>query len=248
MSAPRNKLKLIQKRINTLLTEVEISNAAHCGVKGRSHYSHAAIHSGSKCLFQLDVEDFYPNISHYRVFHLFRHELKCSEEVAGILTRLCTVNGQIPQGAPTSTTLANLVCRKLDARFTGLSKKHSIQYSRYNDDLTFSGDKIPNSFKEKVREIVTQSGFPLNTEKESTAMKSEPQVVTGLSVNRRFPRVPRKTRREWRQQKHIFERFTAKRLSINEEEKQRRSFLGKAAYLAYINKKRHRKDSFEGSG
>lgn len=248
ITTPKRKLKRVQKRVNRLLTEIRLSQAAHCGVKKRSNYTHAKVHAGNKVVFQLDIKDFYPSISHYRIYHMFRNELECSKEVANLLTKLCTINGSVPQGAPTSTTIANLICRKLDDRLIGLAENYSTKYSRFNDDFAFSGSLIPESFKEKVRDIVTQQGYELNVAKEITAKASQPQIVTGLNINRKLPRVPKKIRMMWRREKYVLEKYGSNELPQSDYEKRKRSLIGKANYLAFINRKKSKADTFQGDG
>jgi len=93
-----------------------------------------------------------------------------------------------------STDIANLVCRKIDRRIEGLAPLFNTSYTRFVDDITFSGDYIPNSFIKMVKQIIAQSGYKLNSDKELLCGKHQSQVVTGLTVNRKKPKVPKKVR------------------------------------------------------
>jgi RNA-directed DNA polymerase len=231
---PKPELKTIQKAIHRLLMGVRLANCSHGGVKGRSNLTNAGIHAGKKWILNLDFKSFFPNVSYLRVYKLFCKELGCSPDVGSLLTRLCTFNGAIPQGAPTSTDIANLVCRNLDQRLMGLSAKYGNDYSRFVDDLTFSAQLIPYSFINKVKEIISKNGFKLNLEKESLCGRHQPQIVTGLSVNRKRPSVPRETQRRYRAEKHIFEKYESGGMEAELLSKKSQQIKGKINYIKYI--------------
>jgi RNA-directed DNA polymerase len=235
ISAPTRRLKRIQRAIHKLLMEIELPNCVHYGRIGRSNLTNARVHSGKKWVYGLDFRAFFPSISHHFVYNMFRQELNCTPVVSSILTRLCTFQGQVPQGGSMSTDIANIVCRKLDKRLENLGLRYGIQYSIYCDDLNFSGHRIPRSFRKKVKEIVGQYPFSLNPDKESLSGRHRPQVVTGLTVNRKRPHVPRKKRREWRKEKHIFEKHESGSLSETERLNRQQRLRGKTAYLNYVN-------------
>lgn len=235
ISSPKPRLKRIQRAVHELLLEIRVHNCAHCGIKARSNLSNANLHCGKRYLFNLDFKNFFPSISNHRVYHLFRHELNCSPEVSYLLTRISTLSSQVPQGAPMSMDIANLVCRRLDTRLEGLAKRYKITYTRHCDDLSFSGIAIPEVFIAKVKEIISQIGFGLNPEKESLCGQHQPQIVTGLSVNRKRPHVPRKTSRQWRKEKHVFDKYESKTLPTVLQLKRFQQIQGKTNYLNYIN-------------
>ena len=134
-----------------------------------------------------------------------------------------------------STDIANLVCRRLDNRLKGLAAGYGLEYTRYNDDLTFSGDFIPASFKRKVKKIVGQGSFSLHPEKQYLRGRHQHRIVTGLSVNRKQPRVPREKRRQWRKDEHIFDNFESENLPEMLRVKEEQKIQGRKAYLDYIN-------------
>lgn len=227
-------LKRIQRAIHRLLTEIYLPEYVHGGVKAKSNYTNAEVHCKKDLLLKLDLEKYFPSISHHRVYGLFLHELKCSREVACLLTKLCTVKGQVPQGASTSIDIANLVFRKTDYRLKGLASKFGFEYTRFVDDLTFSGKNISRRFIDIVKSIVSDSGFRLNDAKEELRAKHQPQVVTGLSVKFKKPRVPRKKKREWRKDKYIFEKFESDTIFAEGRLMRERQILGRSNYLNCI--------------
>ena len=135
-----------------------------------------------------------------------------------------------------SMDLANLVCRKLDYHLEVLCAKYDITYTRHCDDLNFSGKRIPDSFKQKVKKIIKQSGFSLNSDKELSMPHHKAQSVVGLRVNRKVPLVPRNIKRKWRQEKYYFEKYEINKLEEAEKIKKKQRLNGQEAYLNYINR------------
>ena len=235
ISKPHRRLKRIQKSIHDLLKEIVLPLSAHGGVKGRSNLTNAQLHCKQRFLLNLDLKNFFPNISHYKVFELFHRKLKCSPAVASLLTRLTTVKGQVPQGGPMSTDIANLVMRDTDQRLESLSAKYNINYTRFVDDISFSGKSLPDAFIAAAKEIISQSGFQLNADKESLKASSGAKQVTGLSVNRRKPNVPRDKRREVRKEAYVFGKYGRNQLEGSIYNERDQQIKGKLAYIDYIN-------------
>jgi len=229
-------LKKIQKAIHRLLTEIHLPEYVHGGVKGKFNYTNAQVHCKKDVVLNMDLEKYFPSISPHRVYGLFLHELKCSRDVARLLTNLCTVKGQVPQGASTSTDIANLVFRKTDYRLKGLATKFGLKYTRFVDDLTFSGQNISQPIINIMKSIVKDSGFKLNDAKEELRAKHQPQIVTGLVVKFKKPRVPRKKKREWRKEKYIFEKYELNTSCDEDRLKRERQIDGRSNYLNCIEK------------
>ena len=167
---------------------------------------------------------------------MFRRDFNCSRDVASILTKLCTLKGEVPQGAPMSMDIANLVCCHFDKRLEGLASKYNLKYTRYCDDMIFSGDVIPNSFISTAKNIISQTRFALNPEKEHLCGRHEAQIVTGLTINSRKPCVPKRIRRTWRKEKYLFEKYGLKNLPEELVQKKYQQIKGKIAYINYIGK------------
>src|SRR5262249_40257734 len=156
--APKSQLRWVQRQIlDKVLAKVPAHDAAHGFVTGRSTVSNAEPHKGADLLVKFDLTDFFPTLHYYRVVGLFARlgyavgdaRFRADDEareVAPTLARLCCYatdpakwgKAQLPQGAPTSPAISNLVCRRLDARLAGLAGKSGAVYTRYADDLTFS--------------------------------------------------------------------------------------------------------------
>jgi retron-type reverse transcriptase len=219
--APKKQLKWVQKQIlKHILSKVPPHPAAHGFVNGRSTVSNASPHVGAELVVKFDLKDFFPTIHYFRVMGLFAslgyNVGNCmfgsddsSNQLAPVLARLCCYTpdpkrwgtATLPQGAPTSPAVSNLVCRRLDARLVGLAEANKGTYTRYADDLTFSfqtaADMNLGRFRWWVDQVCQQEGFVVNQEKFRVIRDSQRQVVTGIVVNDAV-RVPRTLRRELR--------------------------------------------------
>src|SRR6185436_14613677 len=131
----------------------------------------------------LDLEEFFPSISIARVVQVYKIA-GYSARGAWILARLCTLEGALPQGAPTSPKLANLACYRLDRRLAEFAECKGFVYTRYADDLTFSGSAMSELAKVRpfIAHIVRDSGFRLNHKKTRLMGPRGAKVVTGLVI------------------------------------------------------------------
>ena len=203
--APIPPLKLLQRRVATLLTEYvtdkeETSKRAvsHGFYPNRSIITNAKRHTGKPYIFNVDLENFFPTINFGRVRGLFMNhkDFELHEDVATLLAQICCDRNQLPQGSPSSPIVSNLIGSILDHRLVGLSKRHQCIYSRYVDDITFSTRR--RDFPEQIaylqsdtgwtignplREEIENSGFKINYKKISMQYRTNRQVVTGLVVN-----------------------------------------------------------------
>lgn len=218
--APKGQLRRVQQKIlRHILYKVPVHRAAHGFVPGRSTVTNAAPHVGKKLVLKFDLKDFFPSIHHFRVvglFHSLGYEYAFgqfagadqSRRVAGTLARLCTYTDDsrqsgsafLPQGAPTSPAITNLICRRLDARLSGLARENKATYTRYADDLTFSFESdeiVVGRFRWWVDQVCHQEGFGVNQSKFRVIRQSQRQQVTGIVVNQSL-HIPRRQRRKLR--------------------------------------------------
>ncbi len=227
ISAPMPRLKRAQYWIlDNILAKAPVHDAAHGFVASRSILTNAAPHVGRDVVINLDMKDFFPTLSWRRVRGKFRG-LGYSEGVATVLALICTepdideveLDGErlflrkgprrLPQGAPTSPALTNLICSRLDKRMTGLAARLGFTYTRYADDMTFSASgeaagKVGTLLK-AVNDIVTSEGFTVHPDKTRIMRKHRRQEVTGLVVNDGIG-VPRDTLRRFRATLHQIEK------------------------------------------
>jgi RNA-directed DNA polymerase len=211
---PKARLKEIQRWVlREILDRIPVHSTAHGFTRARSVVTHAALHTASEDVLQFDLEDFFASVTAGRVFGIFR-TAGYSREVAHTLTGLCTnviplevwaalprntdprlvsprfwlgrrlAAPHLPQGAPTSPSLANLAAYRLDLRLSRLAESLGLKYSRYADDLAFSGRiRREVSLVELVARIVRGEGFALNLRKTRRQAAATRQSVCGVVVN-----------------------------------------------------------------
>jgi len=226
IESPLPKLKHLQRQIlSDILDPIPVSNSAHGFCKKRNTKSFVAMHAGRGVCLKMDLKQFFPSIESRRVGGIFR-SLNFPRSVTRVLTGLCTTiakpedieqlrsmstSGQqlnrlyarrhLPQGAPTSPKLANLVAFRLDRRLDGLVRPFDGRYSRYADDLLFS---FPRDYardrqcrnrlrrlSNQIAAIAIQEGFEVNFRKTRVMFQSQRQMATGLTLNKK-PNCPRR--------------------------------------------------------
>jgi hypothetical protein len=215
IESPKRELKELQRRILSLILDrIPAHASAHGFVKGRSIVSFAAPHSGKHVVLRLDLENFFPAFPAARAQALFR-TLGYPEPVADRLGGICSnstprsvwsnrpveigwepwrdarvlyARPHLPQGAPTSPALANLTAYRLDCRLSGLAKSAGARYTRYADDLAFSGDaefaRVVDRFSAHVAAIALEEGFSMNHRKTRIMRQGVRQSLAGIVVNR----------------------------------------------------------------
>jgi Retron-type reverse transcriptase len=183
--APSDKLKSYQLWIKeNILDKIKISDYATGFKKACSILDNAKIHVGKELVINLDLKDFFPSIKYSQVYKIFSY-LGYTNEVSHLLTQLCTNKYNIlPQGSPASPILSNIVTLKLDKRLSNLAKAYECSYSRYADDITFSGSKNIKKIIPLVKAIIHEEGFEVNENKLRFQYNFQRQEVTGLVVNK----------------------------------------------------------------
>ena len=210
INAPIAQLKNLQRKLASLLDDVfEPHSCAHGFVSEKSIVTNSKNHTRKKYVFNIDLDNFFHTITFARVFGLLTSKpYSLNGKVASVIAHLCTLNGCLPQGAPTSPVISNMICRQLDRQLSKLARENRASYSRYADDITFSfydpdtfvSDSIV-AFKEGagnyfadtgavLRRIISANRFSVNEAKTRLQDRFERQVVTGLVVNKKV-NVPR---------------------------------------------------------
>lgn len=188
IESPNPSLSRIQKLIlkKILIKKYPVSYHAHAYVKDRSIVTNAQSHINKKLVLKIDIKDFFPSINYKRVYLLFRENFNI--QVSEYLAEICTYKDHLPQGAPTSPYISNLICRNLDKRIDCLlcKDKNKIIYTRYADDLIFSGNKIKRSLFNQIKNIIKEEGFELNKRKETWNTQRNCQRITGIIVNNKI--------------------------------------------------------------
>ena len=198
---PGNRLKWIQSTINKrLLQRTRVHKSAMGGIRAKRLKDNAQKHVGKNLVAKFDLENYFSNISHQQVYDRFC-SIGCSPDVARVLTKLTTYKGRIPQGAPTSTMLANLVAgyardsNSFNARIDSLAKKRRATATTWVDDVTMSGPRYIQKEAKTFEKIARQSGFIPKNEKNEFTGSHQQQFVTGTVVNQKVsaPKHYRKT-------------------------------------------------------
>lgn len=212
-------------------------------IPSSSHIANAKWHIGAAWVLKLDIKHFFESISERQVYKVF-WSLGYRKQVAFYLTRLCTrvlpassdkrlqrrikrwqpgcpreflngrIVGHLPQGAPTSPMLANLVCIGLDAELQKIASREGLTYTRYADDMVFSGDIVNRgaaiTITREVSTVVGHYGFGINVQKTNIVKNGSRKIVTGLSIDGDVVRVPRIYKDKIRQELHYLKKFGLK--------------------------------------
>jgi hypothetical protein len=209
--APKRGLKAIQKCLNLILQVIYQPHKAASGfVPGKSIVDNAKIHTGSIYVYNMDLKDFFPSIDQARIWGRLRHapfnlnESNGNVMLANIIAALCcqemiverkdengewikVIKNVLPQGAPTSPLITNIICERLDIKLSGVAKRFGLKYSRYADDITFSSMhnvyQKNSDFLVEVQRIITEQNFTIKESKTRLQKEGYRQEVTGLLVN-----------------------------------------------------------------
>lgn len=207
IDAPIAPLKAVQRRIlRRLLARLKAHPVATGFERGHSIVSNAAFHHGRAVVVRMDVKDFFASTTAGRIRRYFRG-IGWDADAAELLTKLCTHDGRLPQGAPTSPRLSNLVNYPLDARLEGLAGSLGARFTRYADDMTFSfAADDPSAARKAIRatkRILADCGYRLHQKQKLHVRRRshQRQLVTGLVVNDGV-NLPREVRRRVRAVRH----------------------------------------------
>lgn len=207
--APLPSLLHVQRWLHkNVIATAEISPNAHGFVTGRSVISNAAVHVSTPALLKLDLKDFFPSIRLNRVIAVFK-TFSYPQEIAYPLAALCCLDGALPQGAPTSPGISNIICKRMDRRLSGLVARWQAVYTRYADDISISGERVDMMLADVTMRIISSEGFSINHKKLVFAKGNKKKVVTGISVSGESLSLPRATRRKLRQELFYLEKFGA---------------------------------------
>ncbi len=234
IQSPREDLKYIQRCLADRLYDIyQPRSAAQGFCLNKSIVTNAKVHVRARYIFNIDLKDFFPSINFGRVRGMFlKPPYNVPAKAATILAQICCYQNGLPQGAPTSPIISNMICTRLDGQLTKLAEKYRCFFTRYVDDITFSlrsGAFPPEiGYKsgsevfvgDELRQVITTNGFEINTEKVHLHFNRERQRVTGLIVNEK-PNVPRRYVRQIRAIIHAWKIYGEK---AAEEEHARRYY------------------------
>jgi retron-type reverse transcriptase len=264
IESPKPLLKSVQTKIlEQILNQVPVHATCHGFTRGRSILSNAEPHCGQRVVVKFDLENFYPSVTFNRIVAIFR-ALGYNREIAIWLARLCTtalpssvpfpregpkgvlpyLRSHLPQGAPTSPALANLSAYSLDVRLSGLANSFGANYTRYADDLTFSGPQSLfrglKTLIPLVQQVIRDERFIVHKGKRKVLRNNQQQKVTGVVVNER----PNVSRREFDRLKAIL--FNCIRYGADSQNRDgvgnfREHLRGRIAFVRQLNSNRGNK-------
>jgi len=186
----KGKLKYLQEKINKIILQsYGLPEYCYGAAKGKDNVKNAKRHQGKKYKFLTDMRNFFPLITNKMVFEMFRRQ-GCSPTVARILTKLTTYKGHVPQGAPTSSSIANLVFIKTGDKILKLAEEHNITMTTFIDDLTMSSPKDFKQLIPEIIDIIKSDGFIINHKK--TYYKIKDPIVTGVIATQNTLKLPKK--------------------------------------------------------
>lgn len=221
VSAPISALKIIQQKLNQVLQHVyEPKASVHGFIYGRGIVSNAQMHRRKRHVLNIDLKDFFPSLNFGRVRGMFMAvPYQLDAPVATVVAQICCFDNQLPQGAPTSPIVSNMICAKSDSQLLRLAERHRCIYTRYADDITFSTSMptFPAALARtswsgqvavgaELAQIIEDNGFQINPRKVRLQTRNGRQEVTGLTVNE-FPNVKRKFIRQIRAMLHAWRKF-----------------------------------------
>ena len=221
--SPKGSLGIVQRKLSQVLYAVYRPRpSVHGFAASRSIVTNAKAHVNKKFVLNLDIKDFFGSINFGRVRGMFiANPYKLDEKVATVLAQICCFDNKLPQGAPTSPIVSNLICAKMDSELQRFSKQHGLLYTRYADDITLSSNRnelptslvshyekgLPNvMLGDELRSVIERNGFQINEAKVRLAYKTQRQEVTGLIVNQTV-NVSRKYVRNIDGALHAWERY-----------------------------------------
>lgn len=239
ITAPSIYLKDRQRWIlRNILEKIEIEHCVHGFVKGKSIKTNAECHLNKKEILCIDIENFFPSIRNNKIIDVFL-KLAYSPAVAQRLTEICTYKEVLPQGAPTSPYLANIVFRQIDQKLIKLASENNLIYTRYADDLTFSSDLEIEPFLKTIETIIYDNGFSINPDKTHIMKDNYREMITGLVVKHDV-RVPASFKKKLRQEIYYCNKFGISQhlqaIGRNTSVNFREYLYGKAYYIKMIEK------------
>ncbi|MEC3846786.1 retron Ec67 family RNA-directed DNA polymerase/endonuclease [Bacillus velezensis] len=252
IKAPLEELKDIQRKLAEALykhkkkKQGQKNKLSHAFEKNKGIITNAEIHRNKRLVLNIDLENFFESFHFGRVRGFFtkNKNFLLPIEVATIIAQLSCYEGKLPQGAPTSPIISNLICGILDYRLLKITKKYKLNYTRYADDLTFStNDKnflnVQTKFYEEISNELIQAGFKINEKKTRLQYKDSRQTVTGLVVNSKI-NVNRTFYKETRAMAHQL--YKQGNFKINSESADLNQLEGRFAFINQLTRYNNQKD------
>ncbi|UNY98357.1 reverse transcriptase family protein [Zhouia spongiae] len=234
---PLPSLKEIQLWIlDEILYKLKVSRYAKAYVPKRSIKEHTIYHTDEPFVLTLDIKNFFNSIQFDSVESLFK-KIGYSEKMANLFTKLCFRDDELPQGAPTSPYISNLILKDFDFAVSKYCMEHNIKYTRYADDLAFSGDLNAEEIEKLIKDELSKIGMELNDEKRKLMKPNQPQLISGIIVNKKA-QLPKKIRNSLRNEMYYIKKFgLPSHLERTNQKKPNylKHLMGRINYILQIN-------------
>ncbi|PNK60163.1 reverse transcriptase family protein [Psychrobacter sp. FDAARGOS_221] len=181
---PRDLMYVVHNRIANLLSRVKTPDYIHYSKKGHSHISNAEVHLDSNQLMTFDIKSYYPSISSELIRKFFRHKLKCEQDIAYLLSKLCTIDGSLPTGSQISVYLCNLVNLDMFNEMKLQCDRFNHKFTVYADDITISGESVNESHYNVMRKILERYGYEIKESKTKRYTSNQTPIVTGIALTK----------------------------------------------------------------
>lgn len=206
IESPYPILSQIQRAIlDNLCARCVVSDSAYAYIKDKNAIKHAVAHVNSVEVLTVDIKNFFGSITRQQVHEALLNN-NIDNNFSHIISLVTTLNGTLPQGAPTSPFLSNIVFYPLDVRLGRLATYFGLIYTRYADDLAFSGESIPRNLVNLISNILHQKNFSLNSSKTMLKVKNSKKIITGVSISSGVPKAPRRFVRSLRAEIHYLQK------------------------------------------
>ena len=222
-------------------------NISHGFERNKNIITNAIIHRNKRYVLNIDLENFFDTIHFGRVSGYFQkhRDFKLPYKVAIIIAQLSCYNGSLPQSAPSSPVIANLICQSLDINVLSIAKKYKLDYTRYADDLTFSTNnkyflENKDNFLNEIKIEIQRAGFKINEKKTRLLFRNSRQEVTGLTVNKKL-NVSKKFIKDTRAMAHQL--YTTGEFTINEQKSTLEQLEGRFSFINQLDKYNNKIDT-----
>ncbi|QCO23016.1 RNA-directed DNA polymerase [Acinetobacter cumulans] len=207
INAPFKSLKKVQQWIYINILKVKNKNAyAHGFLDGKSIITNAREHINSSVFLHLDIKDFFSSIPIGWIVNFF-YSLGYSKKISFYLSRLCCFKDCLVQGSSCSPALSNILLVNLDRKLNKYALKNNLKYSRYADDLVFSGNYISLSFRNFCSFLIKNYGFKINTKKTRLKVNASQNIITGIQIKGNILSVPKQYKRKLKQEIYYIEKY-----------------------------------------
>jgi RNA-directed DNA polymerase len=239
LTTPKAELKSLQRELHKkIMSKLDFGPFSHYGQKRKSSITNARAHRGSKVIFTYDLKSFFPSVRPSRVCQALINEVACPDQVANLITKLVTVDHQLPQGAPTSTDIANIVTLRLQRRLYGLLRQWGLKagkFTIYADDITLSASLIPDGFQAMFKKVIKEEGYKVHPKKHGIYDKSKSQIITGVNIGHGAS--VGKIKKNWRAEHHQNTiKFSKGEISIEEFKASERKYGSRKIYANSVKK------------